>query len=348
MKTSNGILVGLGAILIAMFIATSGSGVTGTFVKDVLFEDDFDGQSDVDWDKWTTEGNESWYTVEYDALLASYDNAYSATDPYNWSYGIHTEEGYTNESLYGTQDVYLLYNFIIVEKFWVGFIDQEYVNDTGMNYTQCGLLGAVFTCDLRDDNVSIWYVDSANAYHEVLTDVEFNFEHWYNVYIEYNSADATGMVNVTDTVTGASANEEMTHLNSMELDVKGFGGGFQQVDTQPFSPMPDPAFEPMYLLDNVEIYTYNFVETNVPTEETQICYAELFGWWIGLFGVAMLVVALIGYKPLGTWLKGEGYLNYKYVAAIPAVVALAIMAIGAMEFYHWFGHNYYHPSWAWW
>ena len=344
-----GILGVLAALFVAIFMTTTVT-ATGYFDQNVMFAEDFDGLTDVDYEEFTVY-NESAATISYDAMSCNFDT-FNVDDTGNWSYGIYATEGFDNSTIYSEKDVYMQW-YMGETGIYTGLVDTYYVNDTDMSGDYAGMVGVLFYLG-QSEGIDVWWVDSTHTMQFYTLDLDIFEERWYEVKMVYEDANHTANVNVTDSVTGASDNYDATHIKAALDDVVDY--------TMPYI-AGQPAmfkgnqiyvshnFDSVALIDNIIDYTYDWVTIPVPQPVPPTPdFTQLFGFWIAVTGAIIAVVGIAFYGNLSDYMNKQlGYLDHQYWAAIPAVVGGVITAVGAAFYYGYIPYDItYHPSWAWW
>jgi ribosomal protein L21E len=357
-----GIMAGMLAICVAMLMSMPvGSATVGTQVKTTLFSDNFDVDKEINYNKWNTGGNRSWYGTSYQSMDCSFDTYYYDASNWNWSQGIWTRHGVSNDTIYMNSQLYLKDYFYYDLKVWQGLIDNHYVNSTGMiaNYTGiCGVTmgvtsweaGEPILCSQDQQSplttyeygyfVNVWWVDNDYVYHEYNTSLTYMPYEWYQVGIVYHQDTNSATVNITDTVTQEKVSKTVTHLKHLRGDVDYFNYGIAPYFGFGLSKGNSNGIyetlheiDSLYLVDSVELYAMKTVTPATPAVQKN--WAQEIGIWTAVIGAAVVVMGLLNYSytctaDLDIWQCG-------YDSIIVISIGATLCAVGGAAYYGVFG-----------
>jgi hypothetical protein len=339
-----GIVAAIFAVAIAMLMSMPvGSATVGTQVKTTLFSDNFDVDKEINYNKWNTGGNRSWYGTSYQAMDCSYDTSkYDATN-WNWSQGIWTRHGVSNDTIYMNSQLYIKDYYNDDLKIWQGLIDNHYVNSTGMIANYTGICGVTLEVFSYDDNpqlceyvynyaVNVWWVDSDYVYHEYNTSLAYMPYNWYQIGIVYHQDTNSATVNITDTVTQEKVSKTVTHLKHLRGDVDYFNYGIAFDGYGELSSL--------YLVDSVELYTMKTVTPVTPAVQKN--WAQDIGIWTAVIGAAVVVIGLLNASVncgfVGGVGSGGGVMGWACWESIGIIaVGATLCAVGGAAYYGVFG-----------
>lgn len=351
-------LFGLGAcVCVALMFAMPVNAVDGYYAKNVMFEDDFDTRTTIDWsNKWDSGIDHDWFNVSYDALnvqipYIDFGGAFGVEQDRNvyveapldiafkdnWSLGIWTQDDVYNESVYSAFDFYGQYAIFTQAEFWFGLVDDHAVGnftDTGYNMDASAIGQVGLFVNESEQTMAMWYYDTTDTLQIENTSITYEQGKWYSVEIYYNPVNKLGTLNVTDTVTGENDSIVATHIRIPQ-------GGLMQMFygadiSNPLLAPPDAISKrDGFLIDNVEIFTYEFVPTHIiHPQEGDVNWVNYrsVGTSLAVVGVATGVVGVVGFADITRAVVSRGF--SASVGAIPAVAGGLITLIGGAIFYY--------------
>jgi len=323
-------LIGLGlCMLVAVLFALPVNAVNGYYSKETVFAENFDTRTTVDWDDFETQGVEARYDVSFDALNASWNSGLAESELTNFSYGIYTQTDIYNSTIHSDNDIFVTASDMTAWEVWDGIIDDENIGISGMNVSTVGQCGVSFIYNETDFGIKAWYMDTGDELHIRNFTLDMTLRRWYHVETTYMPALKTAILNVTDTVSGDTDSITATHIRIPEGGIRQFFFGYSDGGIGPFSPSP---ILDVYLADNIDIYTYEFVTTPAPTPTAPVNYIGQAGMWIAIIGGILLVVGLIFYADIVR--LASNYNNASAIGAIPAVSGAILIGAGAYLYYY--------------